>query len=944
MAVGTAARKLLEPSALGTKDYWDKAYARELHNHEADAADHGTVWFSESNAEAAILAQLDRLASEHLLARAGENASRFVDLGTGNGHLLFALRGADSDSDPEPDDDDDDDDVDEDSHESWQGAMVGVDYSATSIQLAQRIAAQHPATADVRFAEWDLLGGSPGPWLPLDGFDVALDKGTFDAISLMAAPTTEDAGGGGTPHPCETYRANVLPLIKPGGFLVLTSCNWTKEELLEWMIPDAEGELGFHGEAAYPTFTFGGRKGHFISSWAMYRFFILVYLRNMRCFILIANDCQRRALKLGISICRGSLNLQDKNSSRLHLERLALILYNCCPRNDLPPFSPSPVLIHTIADVARPLLAISRTIEGFRQAVRYRWPDLVCAFPMDPMKPIDADRQLAITPQPGHGSGSRDREKFAQGNDELDPNLVAFVQPFDASNPVHWSRRRKWIVTGVMSATAFVRITSSTIMAPALGPISQDLHMSSIEAQMALSVYLLASAFGPLVLSPLSELYGRKPVLHASNLWFLAWNLACGFADSKGLLIAARCFSGFGGSVAYAQLALPLAVTSLNMLPGIGGYSCLAQTEYFADLDHRVFWCLSAAQALLVLVSFVMFQESHAPTILHQRAKHFRKTTGNAALFTIQERLDAGLSVGHVLLHTLSRPLRLLAFHPIIQFISLLQAVSYGFLYLALSTYATLWTDNYGESIATSGLHYFAIALGEITGTQIGGAAMDFLFRRMKARRNGVVSPENRVPLMLPGLILAPVGLLIYGWTAHFHAPWPAVDAGMLVFTWGLQMQGQPLAAYIIDAYPDHTSSATAAAQLLRSLAAFGFPLFAPTLYKTLGYGWGNSTLAFASLLLFSPAPILLCHVDVSRLCGDLILDVTMQREGKPTADEGEVKLTSASFRALIDLFQPYNLANFRKWGANAVRISPEMCKKIVAVRNPEGAASLSLV
>lgn len=69
---------------------------------------------------------------------------------------------------------------------------------------------------------------------------------------------------------------------------------------------------------------------------------------------------------------------------------------------------------------------------------------------------------------------------------------------------------------------------------------------------MALSIYLLATAFGPLVIGPLSEVYGRKPILHAANIWFLVWNIVCGFAKSKKLLIAARFLAGFGASAIYA--------------------------------------------------------------------------------------------------------------------------------------------------------------------------------------------------------------------------------------------------------------------------------------------------------------------------------------------------------------------------------------------------------
>lgn len=129
--------------------------------------------------------------------------------------------------------------------------------------------------------------------------------------------------------------------------------------------------------------------------------------------------------------------------------------------------------------------------------------------------------------------------------------LVVFGED-DPDNPQNWPSRKKWAVTHVLSATGFNRILVSTVMAPALSRIATDLRMNPTEAAMSLSIYLLATAFGPLVIGPLSEVYGRQSVLHASNLWFLIWNTACGFATSKELLIAARFLAGFGASSIYA--------------------------------------------------------------------------------------------------------------------------------------------------------------------------------------------------------------------------------------------------------------------------------------------------------------------------------------------------------------------------------------------------------
>ncbi|KAF5001491.1 hypothetical protein FDECE_10929 [Fusarium decemcellulare] len=450
-----------------------------------------------------------------------------------------------------------------------------------------------------------------------------------------------------------------------------------------------------------------------------------------------------------------------------------------------------------------------------------------------------------------------------------DPYLVAFSDS-DTDNPKNWPERRKWAVTNVLSVTGFNRILVSTVMAPALSLIATDLQMSSTEAVMALSIYLLATAFGPLVVGPLSEVYGRQAILHASNIWFLIWNIACGFANTKELLIGARFLAGFGASAIYALgggvlgdiwrpeergrslgwfLLIPLLGAAVG--PIIGGF-----------MTYRVswrwmFWSTSIFQFAMAVLSLTSFRETYAPAILKKRAKKLRKETGEP-YYTEAELAQRDSSLGRVLSQALSRPLRLLAFHPIIQVSSVISAIDYGLLYIVLSSFADLWIHHYGQSVEISGLHYIACVLGELAGSQLAGPSMDWLFRRMQRRAGGQHLPEHRIPLVFPGAFLACLGFIIYGWCAQFKVHWVWVDVGICVALFGMQIVGMPMQAYMIDAYPDHTSSAMAATQFLRSLTAFLFPLFTPKMYRVLGYGWGNSTMAFAGLLFGVPAPLLM--------------------------------------------------------------------------------------
>ena len=111
---------------------------------------------------------------------------------------------------------------------------------------------------------------------------------------------------------------------------------------------------------------------------------------------------------------------------------------------------------------------------------------------------------------------------------------------------------------------------------------------------------------------------------------------------------------------------------------------------------------------------------------------------------------------------------------------------------------------------------------------------------------------------MVPGLILMPAGLLWYGWAAQSHVAWPVVDVGAGIFGCGVILSTQAMQQYVMESFREHVASATAASQFLRSIFAFCFPIFAPALYGTLGYGWGNTTIALVFLALAIPSPFVL--------------------------------------------------------------------------------------
>ena len=114
------------------------------------------------------------------------------------------------------------------------------------------------------------------------------------------------------------------------------------------------------------------------------------------------------------------------------------------------------------------------------------------------------------------------------------------------------------------------------------------------------------------------------------------------------------------------------------------------------------------------------------------------------------------------------------------------------------------------------------------------------------------------MPLMIPFSFLVPIGIFIYGWSAQLHLHWIVPNVGAFIFGMGTIAAFQCVTTYLVDSYTRFAASAIAAVTVLRSLAGFGFPLFAPAMYTALGYGWGNSVVGFAAICIGFPAPVLL--------------------------------------------------------------------------------------
>ncbi|EMD31317.1 hypothetical protein CERSUDRAFT_69427 [Gelatoporia subvermispora B] len=235
-------------SRLGTKEHWDNVYASELANF-AEIGDEGEIWFGEDSVEKMVDWAMDNIPPS------SESPPSIIEIGSGNGTLLFAL------------------------HEAGYAPnrIYGVDYSEDAVKLSQAIgrsrqeqheeddeAGPEAGPAAIRFAVCDFLN-EPVPFSPEPSagteetavWDLVLDKGTFDAMVL--AQKNNDGKS-----PADTYPSKIGDIVKPGGHFLITSCNFTEDELKAKFTSGTS--LIYHSRIPFPTFSFGGKSGNVYSS------------------------------------------------------------------------------------------------------------------------------------------------------------------------------------------------------------------------------------------------------------------------------------------------------------------------------------------------------------------------------------------------------------------------------------------------------------------------------------------------------------------------------------------------------------------------------------------------------------------------------------------------------------------------------------------------------
>ncbi len=266
-----------------------------------------------------------------------------------------------------------------------------------------------------------------------------------------------------------------------------------------------------------------------------------------------------------------------------------------------------------------------------------------------------------------------------------------------------------------MNASKSIAVLSTLAALVALGPLSTDMYLpalprighefstSAANVQLTLSLFLVGFAVAQLFYGPLSDRFGRKPVMVGGLILFIIASIGCALVENIAALMVFRFLQALGGSagpVLGRAIVRDLYGTkdSGRVLSHIGSMMALAPAVapilgglFTVTLGWQsVFWFL-AIYGVLGMAIFLRLVEESAPED-HRHPKpigvilqHYRQLLGDRNY------------VGYMLTCSLS----------------------YAGLFAFLSGASFVLIDLYGVGEQQFGLYFMLVVVGYITGTQL---------------------------------------------------------------------------------------------------------------------------------------------------------------------------------------------------------------------------------
>ncbi|KAF2105601.1 major facilitator superfamily domain-containing protein [Lophiotrema nucula] len=352
----------------------------------------------------------------------------------------------------------------------------------------------------------------------------------------------------------------------------------------------------------------------------------------------------------------------------------------------------------------------------------------------------------------------------------------------------------------ILAFAVFIVSITSSGFSQSTEDMKTEFNVDQTVALLTTSTFVLEFAVGVFILSPLSEVYGRRELYIRIFGAFVGLSVGTGLASNMTVILLLRFFGGLAGS--FTQAVAPAVVA-----------------EMFA-----------AEERGLVLSIF---------TLAGLMGQTLGPIISGAAPKSIAQQLRVGVL----------RPWIMLIYEPIVTLLSLFLSVVHGTLFLLFAAYPIVFQQvrRWPQDIAS--LPFLALVIDIIISLVYVTFIDQARYARVVFANNGNAPPEARLPPAMLGAATLPIGLSWFAWSNDPSVFWlVSVSAGVL-FGFGMVLLYMSLTNYLVDAYLGYAASALAASTVLRSVAGAVFPLFATKMYDSLGIHWASSIPGFLALI-----------------------------------------------------------------------------------------------
>ncbi|PHH78465.1 hypothetical protein CDD80_6808 [Ophiocordyceps camponoti-rufipedis] len=389
--------------------------------------------------------------------------------------------------------------------------------------------------------------------------------------------------------------------------------------------------------------------------------------------------------------------------------------------------------------------------------------------------------------------------------------------PISAStNLLAWPKAQKWRIMTLLAFMSFNVTFVCISVVPVASRIVHDIGSGSharSTSVLLVTGWELGEAIGPFFIGPLSETWGRRPVIHAMNTIFVLTIVLSALSQTTTLLIAARIAAG----MVVSTNVLSPAIAGDIMLPGERG-SALALTAT-ANLAggaigsavgglvaeglgwRSVLWLGTALASLSTLLLIIYFPETYRPSLTRgNQDEHFKQD-------------GSGTVVGSI-----ARPAHMLWSSSILVVISLFHGLGFSIYYIMSVTMPDIVENIFNGSPATTGLYLISFSVGSAISMLLCHFFLDNIYLRLSKRTPHQAKPEYWLPLAIIGSLMMPASTLLYGWTAQAHLPKPLLLCALSFIGTSLLLSMLPVFAYVVDAFGKYSASAMAAVMMTRCL------------------------------------------------------------------------------------------------------------------------------